>query len=155
MGSQAQSVGAIRANAFLVLLDSDGDGAITRKEVLSVFEALDADQDGTVTDAESAPVARARMFIGPYDTNHDRGLSKNEVKEPLWSRLSSGDANADGVLSEAEFMAFLPAAPRGPVVPTTGIPAGHPKVGQGAANPDKPDDHPAAPHGARPEEPTD
>lgn len=51
----------------------------------------------------------------------------------MWSRMSAGDTNADGILSETEFMNFLPAAPEAPAEPPGRVPAGHPSRGSGGA----------------------
>ena len=86
--AQAQTEG------FLGLVDTDGDGAITRDEVialrLALFDRIDSDADGNLTRAEiEAAKANAEAYRAARDP---------------W-RL---DADGDGTLSEAEFTAATP-----------------------------------------------
>ncbi|MDP1681665.1 MAG: hypothetical protein Q8L39_07805 [Burkholderiales bacterium] len=78
-------------------LDQDGNGAISREEAKTNprmekgFEAMDANQDGQVTEAESRDYAKTRM-------EQYREKAKTEMK----ARWDKADANNDGMLSRDE-----------------------------------------------------
>lgn len=77
-------------NLDLSVIDANGDGAITRAEAqaarTAMFERLDINHDGRVTRAEREAVAQQIAARGG-------------------GRVDRADANNDGAISEAEFMA--------------------------------------------------
>lgn len=86
-------------------LDQDGNGAISREEAKTHprmekgFEAMDANQDGQVTEAEYRDYAKARM-------EQHREKAKTEMK----ARWDKADANGDGALSREEAKSTPPIA---------------------------------------------
>jgi Ca2+-binding EF-hand superfamily protein len=84
-------------NRILKALDQNGDGAISREEVLTlradIFARIDADSSGTVTQAEIAAAEAAAQ-------ERRQALRAGDV----WAQ----DADGDGQLSLAEFTAATP-----------------------------------------------
>lgn len=133
-------------------VDADSDGSITKEEIAKHLRSLHA-QPGSSKPADAkgghGGAARGPAGVRPpqapggtrptpdsllqrADRNHDGKLSKDELPEFLWSRLSAGDSDKDGSLSKSELVEFL--KHQRPTNPT-----GKP------TDPRKPDDKPAAP----------
>jgi Ca2+-binding EF-hand superfamily protein len=132
-------------------LDADGDGSITREEIAKHFQSLhsqhgaaDGNAGGNARPSTGGPVGnrfpQARrggrptpeLLLQRFDHNHDGKLSKDELPEFLWSRLSTADTDKDGSVSKSELEEFSKQhQPAGP--------SGRP------ANPQKPVEKPAAP----------
>ena len=91
--------------------DADKDGRISREEWQRnmVFDRLDANRDGFLTQDELRTNARKQRGAGPdrvgpkrMDDNGDGQISQSEWKgQP--ERFTSLDANGDGVLTRDEF----------------------------------------------------
>jgi hypothetical protein len=80
---------------------------------------FDLNKDGTVTDAERTEARKAHMTerFTADDKNKDGALTKDEVPEDKWARISQADANSDGTVTQAELetaMASHKMGPRGP-----------------------------------------
>jgi Ca2+-binding EF-hand superfamily protein len=113
---------------FLERHDADGDGAVTREEMLAaageMFDRLDTDGDGVLT-AEEMPRMEHRRghrrhsgeaMFGRLDTDGDGAVSRAEwdakgTDRPGYdaerhaSRFAELDADGDGSLSRDELMA--------------------------------------------------
>ena len=89
-------------NMLVSLFDSDKDGSVTKEELLSVFEKLDGDGDGRVSDEESRAYMLRAMLLGRFDSDGDGSIAQGEVDERMWERLSRADADGDGVVSPDE-----------------------------------------------------
>ncbi|MEX2578140.1 MAG: hypothetical protein WD342_03705 [Verrucomicrobiales bacterium] len=123
--------------SFFKSLDTDGDGAISKAEAGEKWQRLgrlDKDEDGKVTLAEmrqagpgtgpgrpggkrkgKGPGGEPGEFFKNADTNEDGKLSRDEVSDPLWSRISRLDKDDDNAVSREEFAAARDAGPgRGP-----------------------------------------
>ncbi|MAS94140.1 MAG: hypothetical protein CMO55_13170 [Verrucomicrobiales bacterium] len=112
--------------------DKNSDGKLTEDElpaeVWSRISRLDSDKDGAVTKEEVAagrPEGRPGSAEGPgkgkgkgadflkrADKNGDGDISKDEVPEQAWERMSRMDKDNDGVLTKEEMAAGF-AAMRG------------------------------------------
>lgn len=115
-------------------LDADGDGRISASESAAEatfnadFSAMDTDEDGFVTETEYRSAAKADMGtegadsssrssagrgdpIRRLDTNADGSISLSEggADATIKSSFSSIDANSDGMVSRAEYQAWLKA----------------------------------------------
>lgn len=111
-------------------LDSNKDGKITQDEVPApAWERIgkaDRDEDGAVSKQEMAAAAAAfakskgmdkgkgkgrpsggsAPIFGKYDSDNDGKLSREEVPEEMWSRLSKADEDADGLVSKEELQSI-------------------------------------------------
>lgn len=116
----AAEAGGDRASRFAEK-DSDGDGGLNVEETgfsQEVFDKLDADGDGLLTEAElislmsppRMPGMNPADMLAEKDTNNDGGLDMEEsgLSEELFSKL---DADGDGLLTEAD----MPSPPMGGV----------------------------------------
>lgn len=110
-------------------LDTDGDGKISTTEGAvdgdfnSDFATMDADHDGFVTDTEYRTAAKASMETGKeassgkgdvmhrLDANADGSLSLAEgnADASIKANFSAIDANSDGMVTRAEYQAWLKA----------------------------------------------
>lgn len=94
---------AVSALAMAGVAEAQGGGG----RMLDMLLAQDANHDGSITHAE-AEAARAAVFAH-IDANHDGNLSADErAAMPMMGGRGGGpgaDANNDGVVSRAEFMA--------------------------------------------------
>ena len=72
----------------------------------------------------------------------DSGLSTDEAGQRMWTRMSAGDKDGNGILSEKEFIEFLPAVPEAPAGSPGGVPGGRRQVGPGAPRPEATKDQP-------------
>jgi Ca2+-binding EF-hand superfamily protein len=102
---------------LFALVDSNGDGRITKAEarVLSdrIFDQLDGNHDGIVTEAE-LDAARARAGVDParagearkafreIDRNRDGKVSSKEWSARVEVEFGRLDANRDGVITLAD-----------------------------------------------------
>lgn len=106
--------------------DANGDGNLTRQEMIAAAEArfarMDANKDGTVTrDERQAARAEKRgerggkhgmrghgggrfgpMVIERLDTDKDGKLSRAEAAVPMQRMFDMADANKDGFVDKAE-----------------------------------------------------
>lgn len=116
-------------------LDTNGDGRISATEgeadaaFNADFSAIDSDDDGFVTDVEYRSAAKAETRTDPdagassratgsgsdvlrrLDANADGSvsLSEGEADATIRSNFSSIDADSDGMVSRAEYQAWLKA----------------------------------------------
>ena len=148
-------------------VDANGDGSITKEEIAAHFHSLhsqhaapigaDGMQSKPPAAADKEPPTRgirspqaggrgrpsAEMMFQRMDRNHDGKLSKDELPEFLWSRLSAGDSDKNGSLSKPELEEFLkqqrPAKPAGesaePQTKPENKPADPQKPGEKTADP--------------------
>ena len=87
-------------------LDKNSDGAITKDELPQMGQGGgrpggkpgEGDQVGRGGQGGGGSGA----IFGQYDKNEDDKLSKDEVSEQMWERLSKADKNADGLVSKEE-----------------------------------------------------
>jgi EF hand domain-containing protein len=120
-------------------LDADGDGRVSATEgsadtdFNTDFATMDADHDGYVTDAEYRAAAKAEMETGRggsdtsssapssmgdvmrrLDANADGSISLDEsdADATIKSNFSTMDANSDGMVTRAEYRAWLKASHR-------------------------------------------
>lgn len=104
------------APMMLLTLDADQDGKITEEEFMSGhgarFEALDANNDGTISFEElkawRQPRNEQRMqaMFRRGDTNGDGVISREEFNGTGELRFEGLDANKDGALTEDEIQAI-------------------------------------------------
>jgi Ca2+-binding EF-hand superfamily protein len=93
-------------------LDSNGDGVVTKDEMLAhmtaLFDKADANKDGQVTPEERKAAfdrfADARFTEA--DKNHDGALSGDELPPWLAQKLNALDTNGDGKLTQQELAAM-------------------------------------------------
>lgn len=102
-------------------LDKNGDRVITEEEAGAAWARigqLDKDGDGKVTGQEMMAGAKGKgmqgkgkgkgnpgEFIKRMDKNEDGNLSKDEVPEQLWARISQLDKDGDSSISREELAA--------------------------------------------------
>ena len=116
-------------------LDSNGDGRISASEgsadaaFNTDFSAMDSDEDGFVTDAEYRSAAKADTGSGDADSssrssggtgdvmrrldaNADGSISRSEgdADATIKSSFGSIDTDSDGMVSRAEYQAWLKAS---------------------------------------------
>lgn len=115
-------------------LDSNGDGRISASEgeadaaFNTDFSAMDSDEDGFVTDAEYRSAAKAEGsgdadsssrssggtgdVMRRLDTNADGSISRSEgdADATIKSSFGSIDTDSDGMVSRAEYQAWLKAS---------------------------------------------
>ena len=101
----AQQGGAL---AMLQAADANGDGAITRAEAqaarATMFDRLDADHDGFISQSERASRqdAQARRSLEGADANHDGRISRAEMMNQPYRGFDWLDRNNDDILSAQE-----------------------------------------------------
>lgn len=103
--------------------DKNGDGKLTKDEVPEQIwgriSRLDKDEDGAVSE-EEAKAGRppggpgkggpgGGEFLKRADKNGDGNLSKDELPEQAWARMSRLDKNNDDVISKEEMQAAFAA----------------------------------------------
>lgn len=117
----------MRARIMFQVFDADRDGTLTADEAPAnawkYLSTADADEDGSVTQAEVAAFSAARL-IGNFDENEDGELTADEAPGPVWDRLSAADADENGSVSAAEIANTILSAPRRGGPPSEGSPAG-------------------------------
>ena len=106
-------------------LDTDGDGAISGKEMKAApasLKKLDKNGDGKLTEEELRPQGgegrgenQAATGASPdellqtlmaFDKNNDGKLQKDEVPDRMQGLFTRGDTNNDGILTAAEIRAL-------------------------------------------------
>lgn len=130
----------------LARADANGDGIVTREEMLADVDArfakLDANKDGKVTPDERKAYAegsRGRM-MGRTDANGDGSVTLDEQRAQAIKRFDRIDTNHDGKIDQAERDAVMQ---RMMSMRNGGRPA--PAPGNAPQTP--PADRPAAPDG--------
>jgi hypothetical protein len=101
------------ALAMLQAADANGDGAITRAEAQAargaLFDRLDADHNGYLSEAERANANRqgsqARRGLEGADTNNDGRISRAELMAQPYRGFDRLDRNDDGIVSAEEIEA--------------------------------------------------
>ena len=109
-------------------LDSNGDGRISASEgeadaaFNTDFSAMDSDEDGFVTDAEYRSAAKADTGSGDADSSSRSSgcswlprwctgsLSEGDADATIKSSFGSIDTDSDGMVSRAEYQAWLKAS---------------------------------------------
>jgi opacity protein-like surface antigen len=85
--------------------DPDHDGVTTKDEMLAGsaarFDALDADKDGKLSEAERSAAPGGRM-LQRADADGDGVVTKAEMAAAAGSRFDRIDANHDGKIDAAE-----------------------------------------------------
>jgi Ca2+-binding EF-hand superfamily protein len=86
----------------IALIDTDGDGIITGAEIdafaVAILPAMDANEDGTVTTDELAPILTAEQ-ITTIDTNGDGIISAEELTVVLRADFAAADLDGNGTLN--------------------------------------------------------
>lgn len=100
----AQREGALDV---LLAMDRNGDGAVTRAEAqaarAAMFDRLDADDDGYLTETErSAGGDRMRRGMARADADNDGRISRAEAMGQPYRGFDRVDRDHDGVISAQE-----------------------------------------------------
>jgi Ca2+-binding EF-hand superfamily protein len=117
-GTPLRGAGGSAPNPLFDLIDADGDGAITTRELRKAaasLKQLDVDKDGKITKDEAAPGPGGRIGDPTAmveralenDKDGDGKLSKAELPRHLAHLLGAADANSDGSLDRAELTMAL------------------------------------------------
>ena len=122
--------GRAPGSALLQALDTDGDGALSAKEIenaTAALKKLDKDNDGKLTREELRPgpggrgpvqglaAAMAQQMVAQlmtFDKNGDGKLGKDELPGGIHAVIAPADANKDGVVDRAELTTFAEQAAR-------------------------------------------
>jgi Ca2+-binding EF-hand superfamily protein len=134
-GAAAAQSGSISRTRFTAdmdaqfkAIDTDGNGLLSAPEIeasqraaaaaaaskrnRTLFEALDTDRDGRLTQQEfdrfnNPPpnTANAAPMLGRMDSNRDRQVSLAEHRAALLANFDRLDSNRDGIVSAAEMKA--------------------------------------------------
>lgn len=119
-----------KRSADFTAADTDGSGGLTVSELLAFhttllseeFSATDTDSNGTISQAELIEArphlteAQAAALFALADTTSDAGLDSDEFAVlrsetgHTWEQFVRLDADSDGSVTEAEFLA-MPAPP--------------------------------------------
>ena len=117
--------------------DKNKDGKLTAEELGERWEQMsrmDKNNDGAITKDEIPQMGQGRgpgggrpgaaggggaggggagggAIFGQYDKDGDEKLSKAEVPEELWARITKADKNADGLVSKEELSAIYSGGP--------------------------------------------
>ena len=87
-------------------LDLNRDGAISRQEAetarAAMFDRLDADGDGYVSESERNASQRAGRGLADADVNNDGRISRAEAMGQPYRAFERLDSNSDGVISASE-----------------------------------------------------
>lgn len=93
----------------LMLMDFNGDGAISRAEAqrgrTAQFDRLDSDDDGYLSDAERSAGGRATQAFARADGDSDGRISRAEAMAAPYRGFDRLDSNSDGSISSAEIEA--------------------------------------------------
>ena len=117
------------SNAMFDLIDVDGDGAITARELrkaVAALKQLDVDRDGKITREEAASGPSAGTHGGAdalggnpsamidqvmeNDKNGDGKLTKDELPRHMAQMLGGADTNGDNAVDRAELVAAMQTA---------------------------------------------
>ncbi|TPE47945.1 EF-hand domain-containing protein [Amaricoccus solimangrovi] len=86
----------------LAAVDKNGDGVVTRDEMIATMDAafvqLDTDRDGYLSAAEAEVTITSEQFAAA-DTNGDGRVSKEEFITVIVADFNDSDKNGDGVLN--------------------------------------------------------
>lgn len=90
-------------------LDLDGDGAVSRAEAersrVSLFDRLDANNDGYLVESERSTGGRAAQALARGDFNGDGRISRAEAMAAPYRAFDRLDSNRDGSVSTSEIEA--------------------------------------------------
>ncbi len=102
-----------RAERFIDLLDTDGDGAVSKAEIAAEYERLfgaaDLDGDGALSSDEFRRRGRlfqsvgAVTFFDMLDADSDQQLTIDEITAPSARWVTRYDQNDDDALDRDEF----------------------------------------------------
>ncbi|WP_160060908.1 EF-hand domain-containing protein [Psychromonas sp. L1A2] len=98
-------------------VDVNKDGQITKDEakrgLLKRFDKIDSDANGSISTTEFAALEKMhkgkgnhKLDFGSIDTNNDSKITKDEAKGRLAKHFDKVDADANGLISTAEFAAL-------------------------------------------------
>lgn len=96
---------------FAAVFDGNKDGKVSKDELLAkrpAFDLLDADHDGTVTEAEvdAKPAAQKnpniKNFLARFDENKDRKVTAAEWDAKRTKAFETADKNHDGAIEASE-----------------------------------------------------
>jgi len=136
-------------SSLMQVLDADGDGELSAKEIenaTAALKTLDKDKNGKLTRQELAPafgqpggqrqgagndVSAAVAAVMTFDKNGDGKLSKDELPERLKPLMDRADANKDGFLDKAELTAVAQRQDRRNPGAGPGDDDGTPRKGEG------------------------
>ena len=98
------------ASTIIASWDSNGDGQVSRQEVVDGFHALNA-QANSNTDSSVSTAQDPATLFSLYDTNKDGSLDLSEINATAGSSnatdpsqtLAAWDSNGDGAVSQQEF----------------------------------------------------
>ncbi len=113
------TVAAPQGNAMFSVIDTDGDGVISKAELrkaIKALQSLDTDGDGNITLAE-ASIDGGPMPLGgidpqlnqlmALDKNKDNKLTLDEIPANMMPMLQNADRNGDGALDQTELQAVV------------------------------------------------
>lgn len=113
--AQGQAPTGPPQNAMFSVIDANGDGAITMRELrkaVAALKKLDSDGDGVITLAEvsqpAGPADESTQFVDRLmanDRNGDGKLTADEVDARTAAMLQGADANGDGAIDRQELAA--------------------------------------------------
>lgn len=85
----------------LAVVDTDGDGAVTKEELVAAmdaaFQELDTDRNGALSESEAGIWITVAQFRSA-DKNANGQLSKEEYIATVLADFAAADKNADGKL---------------------------------------------------------
>lgn len=127
----------------LARADANGDGIVTREEMLADVDArfakLDANKDGKVSLEERKAFAENSRMGNRTDANGDGSITLDEQRAQANKRFDRIDTNHDGKIDQAERDAAMQRM--------MSMRGGHGRSMQGNAPQTPPADRPAAPDG--------